>query len=85
MDPHLKNFGVIGDRVVLIDAGGLTDQWADVESHLCFEDVAAEPHIQLGLGGVLGACPDIAERFNSRWRSIVNAESVKLHWPVAAA
>jgi hypothetical protein len=85
VDPHLKNFGVIGERVVLIDPGGLTDQWAEVESHLCFEDVASEPHVQLGLGGVLGSCSDVAERFNARWRAIVNADSVKLHWPVEAA
>lgn len=85
VDPHLKNFGVIGDRVVLIDAGGLTDQWADIEGHLCFEDVAAEPHIQLGLGGALGRYPEIAARFNARWRAIVNAETVKLHWPVGVS
>ena len=38
-DAHLKNFGVTGDRVVLIDAGGLTDNWAEVESRLEFEEV----------------------------------------------
>jgi hypothetical protein len=81
VDAHLKNFGVIGDRIVLLDPGGLTDSWTEIESRLTFEEVVAEPHIQLGLGSVLGACPDVAERFNARWKSVVNAETVLHHWP----
>jgi hypothetical protein len=81
VDAHLKNFGVIGDRIVLLDPGGLTDSWAEIESRLTFEEVVAEPHIQLGLGSVLGACPDVAERFNAQWKAVVNAETVLHHWP----
>jgi hypothetical protein len=81
VDAHLKNFGVMGDKVVLLDAGGLTDRWEEIEERLSYEDVAAEPHIQLGLGPLLGSRPDIAERFNARWRSTVNLEAVKRHWP----
>ena len=81
MDAHLKNFGVTGDRVVLLDAGGLTDRWAEVEGRLSFEAVATQPHIQLGLGGVLAARPEIAERFDQRWKAVVNRERVLSHWP----
>jgi hypothetical protein len=84
VDAHLKNFGVTGERVVLLDAGGLTDTWAEIESRLCFEEVASEPHIQLGLGCVLGARPDLAARFNARWREIVNAAEVRRYWPISA-
>jgi hypothetical protein len=81
VDAHLKNFGVTGDRVVLLDPGGLTDHWAEIESRLCFEEVAAEPHIQLGLGSILGSCPEIARRFDARWKAIVNRDRVRSHWP----
>lgn len=80
-DAHLKNFGVTGEQVVLIDTGGLTDRWEEIESHLCFEEVVAQPHIQLGLGGVLASRPDIAERFNSRWKAMVNRDAVRRNWP----
>ncbi len=85
MDAHLKNFGVSGDRVVLIDTGGLTDRWEEIESHLCFEEVVAQPHIQLGLGAVLAQRPDLAERFNIRWKAIVNRDAVRRHWPAGPA
>ena len=81
VDSHLKNFGVSGTRVVLLDAGGLTDRWADIESRLEFEEVVSEPHIQLGLGGVLGARPDIADRFNAQWKELVSREGVLRNWP----
>jgi hypothetical protein len=81
VDAHLKNFGVTGDRVVLIDVGGLTNKWEEIESRLVFEEVVAEPHIQLGLGPVLGGCPDVAARFNARWKAIVSREGVLRHWP----
>ena len=75
-DAHLKNFGVTGDRVVLLDPGGLTDDWAEVESRLSFEEVVTEPHIQLGLGSVLGGRADVAERFNAKWKAVVNRGQV---------
>lgn len=81
LDSHLKNFGVIGDRIVLIDPGGLTGSWEEVERRLCYEEVVREPHIQLGLGPVLGARPDLAQRFNARWKALVNREAVRRHWP----
>jgi len=83
LDAHLKNFGVIGERIVLLDAGGLTDRWEDVESRLEFEAVVSQPHIQLGLGDVLGGRPDIARRFDRRWKAIVSRAGVERHWPVA--
>lgn len=76
-DAHLKNFGVCGSRLVLLDTGGLTDRWSEIQSKLSVEDVVSEPHIQLGLGKMLGARPDIAFRFNSKWRAVVNPERVR--------
>ena len=81
VDTHLKNFGVIGSRIVLLDAGGLTDDWNEIAGRLCFEEVVAEPHIQLGLGEVLGARRDIADRFNVQWKALVNREAVRSHLP----
>jgi hypothetical protein len=81
VDAHLKNFGVSGERIVLLDAGGLTDSWAEIERHLSFEEVVSEPHIQLGLGMVLAGCPDVAARFNSAWKATVNRDRVRSHWP----
>jgi hypothetical protein len=81
VDAHLKNFGVIGERVVLLDAGGLTDHWEEVEKHLELVDRAAEPHAELGLGEVLRGAPEVAARFNARWKEAVNAEAVREHWP----
>jgi hypothetical protein len=81
LDAHLKNFGVVGDRVVLLDSGGLTDDWQEVSRQLEVEEVMAEPHIRLGLGRILATRPDIAARFNERWKAMVNRESVSGHWP----
>jgi hypothetical protein len=83
-DAHLKNFGVTGDRIVLLDPGGLTDKWRDIEDRLSFEEVVAEPHIQLGLGAILGSRPDIARRFNAKWKALVTRKGVLSHWPGAA-
>jgi hypothetical protein len=80
-DAHLKNFGVCDDRVVLLDTGGLTDRWSDIEKKLEFEAVIAQPHIQLGLGPLLAERPDIADEFNSRWKAVVTPETVRHHWP----
>jgi len=81
VDAHLKNFGVIGDRIVLLDPGGLTNRWKDIEEKLVFEEVVSQPHIQLGLGPVLGGRPDIAARFDTRWKAIVNRAVVSHLWP----
>jgi hypothetical protein len=81
LDAHLKNFGVIGERIVLLDPGGLTDRWEDVEERLSGDKVVAEPHMQLGLGLLLSARPDIADRFNARWKSIVSLSQVWKLWP----
>ena len=80
-DAHLKNFGVIGERIVLIDAGGLTDRWSEIGDRLDLEEVISEPHIQLGLGRCLGGRPDIARRFNEKWKSTVNRDTVRDLWP----
>jgi hypothetical protein len=80
VDAHLKNFGVTGDRIVLLDTGGLTNRWSDIEERLAFEEVVAQPHIQLGLGPLLGGRPDIANRFDTRWKATVNREVVGGHW-----
>lgn len=81
MDAHLKNFGVTGDRVVLLDTGGLTNRWADIVNRLAFEDTVSRPHVQLGLGAVLNRRPDIAERFDAGWRAVVTRSVVERHWP----
>ena len=81
VDAHLKNFGVTGDRVVLLDAGGLTDRFEDVEKRLAFESQTGDPHARLGLAPILAERPDIAQRFNDRWRATVNIERVLHHWP----
>lgn len=82
VDAHLKNFGVCEDRIVLLDAGGLTDRWADIEKRLAFEKQVVQPHRQLGLEPILRSRPDIADRFNARWKSVVNPATVRHHWPV---
>ncbi len=80
-DPHLKNFGLIGDRVVLIDPGGLTNRWTDIEKRLDLEAVVSQPHVQLGLGSILGARPDIADRFDAVYKATVNREVIQELWP----
>lgn len=80
-DAHLKNFGLIGDRVVLIDAGGLTNRWTDIDKRLDLESVVSQPHVQLGLGSILGARPDIADRFNAEYKATVNRDKIEELWP----
>jgi hypothetical protein len=80
VDPHAKNFGIIEGRIVLLDTGGLTNRWSDVERRLDLEKVVAQPHIQLGLGPVLGRFPNVAARFDMRWREVVNRNQVRKHW-----
>jgi hypothetical protein len=81
VDAYLKNFGVTGDRVVLLDPGGLTDHWPEIERRLSAQAGVAEPHLQLGLGPLLDSRPDIADRFNARWKEIVSRDGVLRHWP----
>lgn len=81
VDAHLKNYGIIGDRVVLLDPGGLTDQWPEVAEHLAGTEYSSEPHRRLGLGPLLARHPEIAARFDARWREVVTPETVLRHWP----
>ena len=81
VDAHLKNFGVTGDRVVLLDTGGLTDHWPEIEHRLSTQQDVAEPHLRLGLGPLLLGRQDIAVRFNARWKAIVSRDGVLRHWP----
>lgn len=82
-DAHLKNFGVTGDRIVLLDSGGLTDRWSVVEERLAREEKVKHPHRVLGLATILASRPDIAGRFNDRWKSTVNRDYVRSCWRVA--
>jgi hypothetical protein len=81
VDAHLKNFGVSGDHVVLLDPGGLTNRWEDITERLAFENSMERPHKRLGLGPLLGSRPDIAERFDARWTAAVNLDAVRRQWP----
>ena len=81
LDAHLKNFGVTADRVVLLDTGGLTDKWEDVERRLRSEDPYLSPHERLGLEYTLRDRPDIVDRFNAKWRAVVNLDAVRSRWP----
>jgi hypothetical protein len=81
VDAHLKNFGVAGERVVLLDPGGLTNCLHDIEKRLRFEEAKGEPHVRLGLRRLLNGRPDIAARFNERWRATVNVERILQNWP----
>ena len=81
LDPHLKNYGVIGDRVVLLDAGGLTNNWREIETRLGAEDDFESPHVRLGLEMTLRDRPDIAQRFDERWKATLNLEVLRACWP----
>lgn len=81
LDAHLKNFGVTSDRVVLLDPGGLTDNWDEIADRLGFEDQVTRPHAQLGLEFTLRDRPDIARRFDEKWKATVNTDRVRTHWP----
>jgi len=81
-DAHLKNFGVIGTRIVLLDSGGLTNRWSEVEGILDKEEAIAQPHVRLGLGRALAGHPEIACRFDQRWKATVNRSVVGSCWPI---
>jgi len=81
LDAHLKNYGAIGERIVLLDNGGLTNRWAEVEKLLESAESVTQPHVQLGFGALLADHPEIGERFDQRWKSTVNREVVRSLWP----
>jgi hypothetical protein len=81
VDAHLRNFGVIGERIVLLDTGGLTNRWTDIAAKLRKDEGVVEAHVQLGLERTLAARPELARRFNERWKATVNRASVREHWP----
>ncbi|MCC6394593.1 MAG: hypothetical protein IT167_28615 [Bryobacterales bacterium] len=81
-DAHLKNFGVIGTRIVLLDSGGLTNRWSEVEQVLDKEEAVIRPYVRLGLGHVLAGRPEIAGRFDQRWKATVNRGVVWNCWPI---
>jgi hypothetical protein len=81
LDAHFKNYGVAGERIVLIDSGGLTNRWEEVERKLESIEQIAEPHLALGLGALLSDNPEIAARFNARWKLVVNRAAVRERWP----
>jgi hypothetical protein len=81
LDAHLKNYGTIGERIVLLDAGGLTNRWSEVEQRLAAEQDMAAPHIRLGLGDMLADHAEIAQRFDERWRAGLHIEVVRECWP----
>jgi len=83
LDTHLKNYGVMDERVVLLDTGGLTNRWSDIEERLKSQHEFLSPHAGLGLEMTLRDRPDIAEWFDARWRAMVNLAAVRSHWPGA--
>jgi hypothetical protein len=80
LDAHLKNYGTIGDRIVLLDAGGLTNRWIEVEQRLEAEESMAAPHVRLGLGPLLADHSEIAQRFDARWKATINLAVVSECW-----
>ena len=83
LDAHLKNFGVCGNHLVLLDTGGLTNRWSEVEAKLAKDRSTSKPHVQLGLSAVLASRPDIADRFDQRWKELVTPATVRHHWDTA--
>lgn len=81
LDAHLKNYGAIGERIVLLDTGGLTNRWHEVEQKLRAEESLTPPHVRLGLGAMLADHSEIAQRFDQRWKAAINAEEVRACWP----
>ena len=81
LDAHLKNYGVCCDRVVLLDPGGLTNRWGDIEQQLTALKDVTQPHERLGFGQILESRPDIAARFNAQWKATVNRAQVLRQWP----
>lgn len=82
IDAHLKNYGVLGDRIVLLDPGGLTNRLEDIEQRLVKAGPRKPPHVELGLGRALARRPDIAERFNRQWEEVVTPATVRELWKI---
>jgi hypothetical protein len=59
----------------------LTNNWSDIQKRLGPTDEFDSPHVKLGLEMTLRDRPDIAERFDARWRATVSAEAVRNSWP----
>ncbi len=66
---------------MLLDPGGLTNRWEDITERLAFENSVERPHTRLGLARVLASRPDIAARFDARWKATVNLDEVRRHFP----
>ena len=66
---------------VLLDAGGLTNDWTDIEKRLDCDDQFGSPHVRLGLEMTLRERPDISQRFDAHWSATVNSETIRRHWP----
>jgi hypothetical protein len=80
LDAHLKNYGIVQGRIVLIDPGGLTNQLVDIEEKLTRERHGVAPHVRLGLEPLLADHPEIAARFDARWRETVNPDVLRELW-----
>ena len=80
LDAHLKNYGIVQGRVVLIDPGGLTNQLVDIEEKLARERHGMAPHVRLGLEPLLADHPEIAARFDARWRETVHPDVLREVW-----
>jgi hypothetical protein len=85
VDAHLKNFGVIQSRVVLLDPGGLTDRWQDVAEHLASMEKNGPVTRQFGLEEILAGAPGLAERFETRWKELTSPQSLRDIWPARPA
>ena len=81
LDPHLKNFGVTQGRVVLLDAGGLTNVWPEIAENLRRDDELTPPHVRLGLEETLRDRPDIADRFDAEWKATIKLAEPSLREP----
>jgi hypothetical protein len=79
-DPHLKNYGVIGKRIVLLDFGGLTMDLKVVEDHLQETNGHRRPDQRLRLEKILEKRPDIAGRFNANWDNLMQLSVVRDAW-----
>jgi hypothetical protein len=84
VDAHLKNFGVTGERVVLLDTGGLTNDWKEIEKRLRGDSEPRPAHRRLGLAPLLRGHPELAARFDAKWNETVNYEEVRRNWPESA-
>jgi hypothetical protein len=85
MDAHLRNYGAIDDRIVLLDSGGLTREWSEVEQWLATGESSGRPSIRLGLEPILRGHPEIAARLDRRWNATVNLSVIRANWAADVA